>query len=135
MYTGFLTVILNVIFNFILIKPMGHRGLALATSLSMLITSIIMYFIIRKMVKFNEKETIITFLKILLSGILMGVATHFMWKAFTPLMTSRMKEVLFLFVTIFIAIVIYLLATMLFGIKDTRTLVQTLKRKFGRKNA
>lgn len=135
MYTGFLTVILNIIFNLILIKPLGHRGLALATSLSMLITSIIMYFIIRKKVKFNEKETLLTFLKILLSGILMGVATHFMWEAFTPMMTSRMKEVMFLFVTIMIAILIYIVSTMLFGVKDTRTLVATVKRKFGRKNA
>lgn len=94
-----------------------------------------MYFIIRKKVKFNEKETLLTFLKILLSGILMGIATYFMWEAFTPMMTSKMKEVMFLFVTIMIAILIYIVSTMLLGVKDTRTLVATLKRKFGRKNA
>lgn len=136
MYTGFLTVALNIIFNFILIKPLGHKGLALATSLSMIITSIIMYIIIRKKVKFNEAETILTFGKILLSGVIMGASTHFIWKAFIPLMTGgKIKEVMFLFITILIAILIYGISTMILGVKDTKTLVKTLKRKLGKKNA
>lgn len=135
MYTGILTVVLNVIFNLILIKPLGHKGLALATSLSMLITSLVMYIIIRKKVKFNEVGTLVTGAKIILSGLAMGVFTKQMWKFMAPFQTGKIKSLLLLILTILVSMLVYLVITMALGVKDTRSLFDSIKAKLGRKNA
>lgn len=135
MYTGILTVVLNVIFNLILIKPLGHKGLALATSISMLMTSLVMYIIIRKKVKFNEVGTLVTGAKIILSGLAMGVFTKQMWKFMAPFQTGKIKSLLLLIFTILVSMLVYLVITMALGVKDTRSLFSSVKAKLGRKNA
>lgn len=49
MLTGFLFIGLNIIFNFILIKPMGVGGLALANSIAVTVAAVLMYLIYVKM--------------------------------------------------------------------------------------
>lgn len=119
----------------ILIKPLGHKGLALATSLSMLITSLVMYIIIRKKVKFNEVGTLVTGAKIILSGLAMGVFTKQMWKFMAPFQTGKIKSLLLLILTILVSMLVYLVITMALGVKDTRSLFDSIKAKLGRKNA
>ncbi len=48
MINGALAVGLNVVLNLLLIKPMGHSGLALATSISATFTTLLLFVDLRK---------------------------------------------------------------------------------------
>ncbi|HLR20781.1 MAG TPA: murein biosynthesis integral membrane protein MurJ, partial [Tissierellaceae bacterium] len=48
MINGGIAVLLNIILNLLLIKPMGHKGLALATSISAIIATLLLFIDLRK---------------------------------------------------------------------------------------
>lgn len=74
MKNGIISMILNIVFNLITIKFMGHAGLALGTSLSS-ISCIILLFISldKKIGNFGQEKILITLSKSILSAIIMGI--------------------------------------------------------------
>lgn len=70
--------LLDLIFNIILIKPMGHAGLALGTSLSAIITVPIFFIVLRnKLGALRLKNTMILFVKSCISTAVMGMVIYF----------------------------------------------------------
>lgn len=65
--------IINIIFNSLLITQFKHQGLAFATSLSMIIAFSGILFYLNKKYKFLKLNTIIEIMKIISSSILMGI--------------------------------------------------------------
>lgn len=73
-----LTLALNVIFNLILMFPMKLAGLALATSLSGIISSLVLFFRLRKRLSpFSARPLIFSFLKITCASLCMGGVCYF----------------------------------------------------------
>jgi len=63
----------NVLLNLLLISPLKQGGLALATSLSMILNLLVLFFLLRKKIPNIEgKRVVISFLKVCLSTALMG---------------------------------------------------------------
>jgi peptidoglycan biosynthesis protein MviN/MurJ (putative lipid II flippase) len=78
LFVSAFAVILNIIFNSILIKPMGHAGLALGTSLSAILTMPIYFAVLRKKLgALGLKNTFILFAKSCISTFVMGVVVYF----------------------------------------------------------
>ena len=78
LYIGAFAVILNILFNLIFIKPMGHSGLALATSLSAIISIPLFFIVLRKKLgALGLKNTTNLFIKSCISTAVMGVVVYF----------------------------------------------------------
>lgn len=78
MINGAIAVAMNIVLNFILVRFMQHRGLALATSISMTVaTFILIVRLKRKLPDMNFKSYAIEFLKVLVSALVMGVVVFF----------------------------------------------------------
>ncbi len=78
LFISVLALALDFIFNIILIKPMGHTGLALGTSLSAIITIPIFFIVLRKKLgALGLKNTMILFVKSCVSTAVMGIAVYF----------------------------------------------------------
>ncbi len=68
-----ISLVMNIILNAVLMFPMKLSGLALATSISGIITTLILFFILQKKLHaFNSKEILISFVRILVASITMG---------------------------------------------------------------
>lgn len=77
--TALAAVILNVVLNLILMWPMKLGGLALATSISATVNFLILYHILKKRIgRLGTKEIIDSFLRVLLSSIVMGIVLKFL---------------------------------------------------------
>lgn len=78
LYIGAFAVLLNILFNFILVKPMAHAGLALATSLSAIISIPIFFIVLRKKLgNLGLKNTIILFIKSCVATVVMSIIVYF----------------------------------------------------------
>ena len=70
MINGAIAMGLNIVLNIIFVKFMGHAGLALATSLSALICTFLLFYSLRKKIgNFGQEKILITAIKSLLSEI------------------------------------------------------------------
>ena len=80
MINGAIAVVVNLIFNLILIKPMGHSGLALATSISATVTTILLFLSLRKKIgPIGLTKYIICFLKTLAASLVMGALVYLIY--------------------------------------------------------
>ncbi|KUG04979.1 putative peptidoglycan lipid ii flippase murj [hydrocarbon metagenome] len=71
------TVFINLVLSLILIKPLAHGGLALATSIAATCNMIIVYYCLRRRINtLPEKQLFSTLGKIVLSSLLMGIVVH-----------------------------------------------------------
>ncbi len=71
------TVFLNLLFCLILIKPLAHGGLALATSIAATCNMMIVYYFLRRRIRtLPEKQLFFTLGKIMLSALVMGIVVH-----------------------------------------------------------
>ena len=78
MINGAIAVAMNIVLNFILVRFMQHRGLALATSISMTVaTFILIVRLKKKLPDMNFRSYAVEFLKVLVSAIVMGVVVFF----------------------------------------------------------
>src|SRR3989338_4130843 len=73
--TALFAVIINVVLNLILMRPLKLGGLALATSISAASNFVILYVILKKRIgRLGTRELVDSFLRILLASIIMGAA-------------------------------------------------------------
>ena len=116
MYLGIIAVLLNVLLNILFIRPLGHNGLALATSLSELITLPLFFVFLRKKIGgIGLRNTSILFIKSCISSLIMGVVVYFGFKILAPLLGSKnIMLLLSIAITACISGIIYfiLMATM-----------------------
>ena len=125
--------ILNVIFNFVLIKFFGIRGLAYATVLSTAIGTVLMIYQFRKKFgSFNFKTSLISLIKISLATGLMAlvaVGVNGALSNFAPRLVA-------LFVAIIVAMLVYGLVILLARIPEVMDMVNRIyhKRKLRKEN-
>ncbi|MDO5716334.1 MAG: murein biosynthesis integral membrane protein MurJ [Tissierellia bacterium] len=135
MINGIFSVAINVTFNFILIRFLAHKGLALATSISALSSSIVLYILLRKKIMFNEGSVLSTSLRIILAAAVMGIFANVFFYSIVPVDCSRMMMALGLMGTIVLSMLVYGLMTLFLGVKDTKMLIQAILFKLkGRKS-
>ncbi len=72
---AFIGLVANVVFNLILIKPMGHAGIALASGLAAGLNCAYLYYKMRDY-RYRLKDNILFVSKLLFACLLMGGATY-----------------------------------------------------------
>lgn len=125
-----IAVVINIILNIILSRLMGIGGLALATSISAIFGTGLLFVSLRKKVgPLGMKDISISFVKILGASILMGLMAKLAFNA----LTSYLSQNLALIAAIGVGVLVYGVAIYFARIEEVDSLLGALKKKFGHK--
>ena len=131
MYNGVLAMIFNVILNIILVRYMGHGGLALATSISAILCIILLLISLKKRLNSLDLLSIIKiFIKSIIASIIMAIITIITYNCTisnTP--TGDLYNVLVLIISIIIGAISYLLLIILFRVREVKDILTEIKYK------
>ncbi len=126
MVNAAIAMVLNIILNFILSKYLGIGGLALATSIAAIFTSLLLFIQLRKKLSpFGMKGIAITFIKLISASVIMGLTGNFVYE--------RLIETISLNIALFLAIgicaVVYFVLVYFMKIEGIETIGQAIKGK------
>ncbi|MCI2253103.1 murein biosynthesis integral membrane protein MurJ [Domibacillus sp. PGB-M46] len=118
--------VLNIILNLVLSRFLGIGGLALATSISSLVTAILLFLSLRKKIgTFGTKHISLSFLKILVASFLMGI---FAKLSFNYLVMDFSQDIS-LFLAILIGTISYIIIIYFIKIKDVDLFLIAVKNR------
>ena len=118
---------LNIILNLMLSKYLGIGGLALATSISAMFTTILLFISLRKKIgPFGMKQISISFLKILFASLVMGLIAKL---SFNYLTADIFSQNLSLIISIGIGALTYFVVIYFMKIDDVDVIVNAVKKK------
>ena len=124
-----ISVIINIILNITLSRIMGIFGLALATSISAIIATVMMFISLRKKIgAFGMKQISISFLKILFASLVMGGLAKLSFNY----LTATLSQNLSLLLAIGVGAVSYSVIIYFMKIEDVDVIVGAIKKKLGR---
>lgn len=122
-----IAVVLNIILNLILSRYLGLGGLALATSISGIFCTLLLFVNLRRKIGgFGIKQLSLSFMKILFASLLMGLVSRLSYLLLNGMLTTNLS----LLISISIGFIIYTGLIILFKINDVEILIGTLKNKF-----
>lgn len=119
---SFLALVMNIILNSTLMFPMKLSGIALATSISGISTSVFLFFQLkRKLPSFNAGPVIFSFLRMMLASLAMGIVCYFLSQkmSFSSGMFSRLVNIVLL---LFAGVSSYIVFCCVFGVKELQEL-------------
>ena len=136
MINGIISIIINIIFNLILIKFIGHMGLALATSISALVKLILMFRKLKERINdFGQDLILKTFSKVIIASTVMGVVVCLMNSGINHLSIINSKVyVLGLFLVILIGALLYAFMIMKMNIEEVKIILDKVTYKIKNKN-
>ncbi|WP_243414713.1 murein biosynthesis integral membrane protein MurJ [Sporosalibacterium faouarense] len=137
MLNGFVAVGLNIILNFTLIGPMKYTGLALATSISTTLTTVYLFYGLRKKVgPLGFSNIFRCGFKSLLSSFIMAIIVYFSYYSFVERFSdSKTIEFIILSLSIALGAIVYLITLYLFQVEEMVWFFSLFKKKFGGKSA
>ncbi|MGO1580951.1 MAG: murein biosynthesis integral membrane protein MurJ [Peptoniphilaceae bacterium] len=117
---------LNIILSFLLVGPMGIKGLALATSISFIIGALLMIFSLRKKLNglFSQKS-FKELSKIIISSLLMGIISKLVYN----ILLNRLGSTSSLIAGILIAGIIYLFMLIILKVDEVYEIIGKFKNK------
>lgn len=122
-------VMINIVLNLILSRFMGISGLALATSISAVITTVLLVISLRKKVhQFGFRETLQKLMKILIASIAMGFCAYFIFHGLLHRLGSNRA----LMVSIGAGGLLYLLMILLLKIEEVSQTLALFKARMKR---
>lgn len=129
MFNAAIAMILNIVLNIVLSKFLGIGGLALATSISAIFTTILLFISLRKKIgPFGMKNITISFGKMLFASLLMGAIAKF----FYGILTGYVNTNLSLLAAISLGAALYFIIIYFMRIKDVDTIVDAIKGKLSK---
>ena len=133
-WTAFVAFLLNVFFSLVLMKPLLHGGLALATTLSALVNMLLLlWFLRRKIGPFGGRGIIICGIKSLAASIPMIVAVYYacQWTDWS-LSGHKLTKLLVLGGAIGSGILVYAAVVRLLRSNEALDMISILRKKLGR---
>lgn len=125
MYISTATIALNVIFDYILMKPLAHNGLALSTSLVSIIQFITAYFVLKR--KINIKKDVYfqkSLFKICISSIIMGAFVYGL-KTFIGIYIK--SNFIIVAASIISGAIVYFMFLIIFKVDEIKEIINKLK--------
>ncbi len=128
MINSFIGIIINVVINSLLIKHLGVSGLTLATTISAIVITIVMLLDLNKKLNgIDIKNIIISFLKVILSALIMGILVTVINKfTLLSLGTGTKGSAVSILICMFIGAVCYTLTIYLLKVKEIQDIVEPL---------
>ncbi|WP_163971832.1 murein biosynthesis integral membrane protein MurJ [Oceanobacillus halotolerans] len=126
MINATIAMVLNIILNFTLAGFLGIGGLALATSLSVIFCTILLFFSLRRKIgQLHLRETLVSFIKISIAAFIMGFISKFLYQYLLSIMNNTFS----LFATLLVSLGVYVICIMFAKIKDADNFIQEIRRK------
>ena len=121
---------INIVLNLILIKPLGHAGLALSTSISSIITAGLLFFSLkRKKGHFGGSRIVKTGLKSLIASLIMGAVAWFIYKELAIVLgTGLIKEILAVSAASISGALLYLIMITLMKVEEVGLVFEIVKK-------
>lgn len=120
-------VVLNIVLNIILSRYLGIGGLALATSISAIFTTVLLLISLRiKIGSLGIRNMMISFLKILVASLIMG----FLAKISFELLSSHFSQNLSLIIAVCIGALIYFFIVYFMRFSEIDIVIKTIKSRF-----
>jgi putative peptidoglycan lipid II flippase len=128
MINAAIAVVLNIVLNLILSRFLGIGGLALATSISSLFCTGLLFYSLRKKIgHFGMKNMVVSFVKILGASLVMGLITYLANNVLLRYFGSNLS----LISSICIGVVVYSAIIYFAKIEEVDTLVNVVKKRLG----
>lgn len=129
MKNGAISVLFNLILNFILVRYMAHAGLALATSIAITIATVLMFYRLKKKL---GSIGMISYLKCGLkagfASIIMGVVVNLVYQELYKILgISKLYNLVSLLVAIGVGVIVYIVLCYVFGIQEIKHIVKELR--------
>ncbi len=129
MINGILGVITNIILNLVLSKFMGIGGLALATSISAIFSTILLFISFRKKIgSFGIKNIIISSTKIICASLIMGIAAKLLYSFLLNYISANLS----LIAAIILGAIVYFILIYFMGIEEVDSMINAVKNKLKR---
>ncbi|WP_042683491.1 murein biosynthesis integral membrane protein MurJ [Anaerosalibacter massiliensis] len=129
MINGIIGVIINIILNLLLSKYIGIGGLALATSISAIFCTVLLFISFRKKVgSFGMKNITISSIKILCASLVMGAIAKISYNILFKYIGANLS----LIVAIIIGAVIYFIIIYFMSIEQIDSMIMAVKKKLKR---
>lgn len=131
MVNGAISVVFNIILNIILVKFMGHTGLALATSIATTIATVLLLYGLKKKIgSLGTKSYITTFLKTGLASGIMGLVAYLIYHGmYGTLGVSKLYNLVSLVVAVSIAAIVYVVLCYVFKVEEVRDVINKIKAR------
>jgi putative peptidoglycan lipid II flippase len=133
---GIVTIFINIIFNFILISPLGHGGLALAYSIAGLANMVLLlYFLRRKIGNIDGRHMVISFGKTLLASLFMGIVVYFTAYLIEINFNihSKLVQIMQVLAGVCVGALVYSIIVMFMRMEEANTAKGILLRRFKKK--
>jgi putative peptidoglycan lipid II flippase len=133
-WTAFIAFILNAVFSLILMKPLLHGGLALATTLSSLVNMLLLLWLLRRKIgPFGGRGIITSGIKSLLASLPMGMAVYYAcYRMDWSQSGHKMTKLLVLGGAIAVGVLVYAVGVSLLRSEEALEMTALLRKKFGR---
>ncbi|MEV5029139.1 murein biosynthesis integral membrane protein MurJ [Paenibacillus sp. LPE1-1-1.1] len=126
MINAAIAVVMNIVLNFIFSRYLGIGGLALATSISAIFCSILLFWSLKKKIgPLATKGITSTFIKILCASLLMGVIAKLSYNTLINYTSSNLS----LITSVCLGLVVYFVIVCYLKIENVDNLINALKRK------
>lgn len=131
MINGAISVGINIVLNLILVRFMGHRGLALATSIASISTTLLLINSLRKKLgNINIKKYLSCFTKSIVASIVMGITVYAIYNGLFPMVDGRkMLDLLAFLLSVGIGVAIYFVLCYVFKIEEIQFIIDRLRMK------
>ena len=113
---------------------MGHKGLALATSLSALICTFLLFYSLRKKIgNFGQEKILTTAIKALLSAVLMGVCVTFAHEfIINHTGVGFIGQAISIFGSVLVGVIVYGIFVIILKIEEVSMIIDLLTKKIKR---
>lgn len=129
MINAILAMIMNIVLNLVLSKFMGLGGLALATSISAIFCTILLFISFRKRVgSFGMKHITITLIKVLCASLVMGIIAKLSYSILLKYISANLSLIL----TIIIGALVYFTLIYYLEVEEVNNIIAAIKKKFER---
>lgn len=131
MINGAIAVVFNVIFNLILVKFMGHSGLALGTSISATITTLLLLYGLKKKIgSLGTRGYITTLLKTGLASLIMGVVAYFIYNGvYGMLPSAKLYNAIALLLAAGVGAGLYGVLCYVFRVEEVRDVINKIRER------
>ena len=129
MIDSFITIGINIVFNFALIKFMAHRGLALATSISVIVTSVFLLYRLKgKIGSFGFTKSVKCGIKSLVAAAAMGVVVYLLDSILAGNMGGgTISELIALLISAGVGVLVYFVIIYLFKIDEVDWVIKVVQ--------
>ena len=129
MVNGAIAMCMNIILNIILVRYLKLAGLALATSISAIICLILLFKSLKlKIGYFGQDKIAITTIKSLISSIIMGIVTYFIYNLLTNILGREfINEAISLVVSIASGIIVYGIMILLLKVEEIKLIIDKVR--------